>query len=333
MKKKQAFMLCVAFFSMLVPIQNLQSQEATDAVIDTVVTRKDSSSQPVKRRGQIVEWKGVSLTLYSNSKQREFDNDQIVEFQTQWSKEYLNGKQLLESGQAQQSLIALQNGLKLETRPWAKRIIRNQLVQAYQSLGQHAGACEQFLQILQEDRNTRFMNSIPLPWTGGGANLMGPARQWIKSREPAVQLLGASWLIASPDRAQAISTLEELSRDIDPRIKNLAIAQLWRTRTKVNAKQIEVWSRLVDKMPRDVRAGPYFILADFQARAELQEEALLNLMKIRILYPEQRLLSAAALYRSAKLLHNRNETKKAQTLLSELTTIYPQTLWAQQANQ
>ena len=86
-------------------------------------------------------------------------------------------------------------------------------------------------------------------------------------------------------------------------------------------------------MPRDLRAGPYLVLAEAQARAGLIEQALVNLMRIPILYPEQRTLCAAALYRAASLLHNKGQTEQAQTLLNELITYYPQTIWAQQATQ
>ena len=147
------------------------------------------------------------------------------------------------------------------------------------------------------------------------------------------QLIGASWLLGGPNRDKGIKLLEELSRDIDPRIKNLAIAQLWRTRVGANRKQVEVWQKTVDQMPRDLRAGPYLVLADAQARAGWTDMAIVNLMRIPILFAEQKTLSAAALYRTGNLLHNTGNTEQAQSILNELVTNYPQTIWAQQATQ
>ena len=146
-----------------------------------------------------------------------------------------------------------------------------------------------------------------------------------------MQLIGASWLIESNDRDQAIKVLDELTRDIDARIKYLAIAQLWRTRNQINAKQVEVWEGLVKNMNRSLRAAPYLVLSDAQKRSQQIDKAVISAMRVPILYPEQRALSAAALYRAANLLHNKGQAAEAQTILNELVTRYPQTTWARQS--
>ena len=300
---------------------------------DTVIVRRQDSQQTIKRRGTIVEWKGLSLTLNSNGRDREIDNDEIVEVQTPWSQDYLEGSNELRRGQADQAIIKLQSALASETRPWAKRIIHSQLVDAFQMLEQPAAAMEQFFQIVREDPQTRFLHLAPLPWTGSGTALQASALQWIESRDPLTQLIGASWSLGGPQREQAISVLESLTSDIDVRIRSVAIAQLWRTRTRVNEKQTQVWQGFIEAMPASLRAGPYFVLADAQARIGLTQPAQINLMRIPILYSDQKSLSAAALYRTAKLMHNAGNTEQAQSVLNELVTNYPQTIWAQQATQ
>lgn len=300
---------------------------------DTVIVRRQNSDQTIKRRGTIVEWKGMSLTLSSNGREREIDNDEIVEVQTTWSKDYVEGVAELRQGTTRESIAKFQSALNSESRPWAKRIIRSQLVDAFQMTEQNVAAIEQFFEIIQEDPQTRFLHLAPLPWTGSSNSLNRPAQKWIESRDPLTQLMGASWLLGGPQREQAIKVLESLARDIDARIKNLAIAQLWRTRTSVNAKQTKVWQGIIDKMPRSLRAGPCFVLADAQARSGQVELAQINLMRIPVLYSDQKSLSAAALYRAAGLLHNSGKTKQAQSVLNELVTNYPQTIWAQQATQ
>jgi tetratricopeptide (TPR) repeat protein len=303
------------------------------AQLDVVITRRKDSEQTLKRKGLIVQWKGLSLTINSNGIQREIDNDQIVEVQTKWSDAYRSGLAELKTGKTRIPIIQLEEALKNESRAWAQQIIRAKLVDAYQSIEKHGSAVKHFLQIVQEDPNSRFLHLAPLPWTGSGNSLDRSALQWIESPDSVTQLIGASWLLGGTERDKGIKMLEELSRDIDPRIKNPAIAQLWRTRVNVNAKQIEVWQGIVDRMPRELRAGPYFVLAGAQSGAGQSEQAILNLMRIPILYPEQKTLSAAALYRSGSLLHNKGQTEQAQSLLNELMTYYPQTIWAQQATQ
>jgi tetratricopeptide (TPR) repeat protein len=298
-----------------------------------VIVRRENSDQTLNRRGTIVEWKGMSLILHANGRDREIANDEIVEVRTPWSEDYVAGVAEFSQGKTQEAVAKFQTALNSESRPWAKRIIRSHLVDAFQMLEQPVAAIEQFIQIIQEDPQTRFLHLAPLPWTGSSKALTPQAQQWIESTDPVLQLVGASWMLGGPQREQAIKVLESLTRDIDARVKNIAIAQLWRTRTDVNAKQTEVWHGIIENMPRALRAGPYFVLADAQARSGQVELAEINLMRIPILYADQKALSAAALYRAASLLHNSGKTEKAQAVLNELVTHYPQTIWAQQATQ
>lgn len=308
---------------------------ATDAGAqsDVVVTRRKNSEETVNRKGSIVRWKGHALTINTNGVEREIDNEEIVDLQTTWSDEYQAGLNEWQAGKTQLAILHFQEALKTETRDWAKAIIRIKLVDAFQTIGKPAAAVDQFLQILRDDPQTRFLHLAPLAWTGPGKGLDQTAATWVSSSDSLTRLIGASWLLGGPSRDQGAKELNELSRDIDPRIKNLAIAQLWRTRANVNAKQVEVWQDIVNQMPREIRAGPYLVLAESQARVGSVDQAIANLMRIPILYQEQKTLSAAALYRSGSLLHNRGETDQAQTLLNELISNYPQTLWARQATQ
>ncbi|MFK7766857.1 MAG: tol-pal system YbgF family protein [Mariniblastus sp.] len=304
---------------------------------DVVVTRRaskqsdGSSNGTIKRKGTIVEWRGLSLTIDSSGTEREIDNDEIVQIQTTWSEEFTAGQKLFQNGQAKEAATKLQAALSKETRAWAKRIIRAELVEALCSIEQHSAAAEHFLLILQDDPNTRFIHLAPLVWTGAGTALNRPAQQWIQSNNPTIQLMGASWLLVGADRQNAINVLDELTRDIDPNIQSLAIAQLWRSRSTTNAKQTAVWQNIVDKMPRAIRAGPYLVLANAQSKAGQNRQATLNLMRVPILYPDQRSLSAAALYHAGKLLRSSNDPSSADTVFGELKTRFPQTVWAQQA--
>lgn len=303
------------------------------AQLDIVITRRNDSEQTLKRSGSIVQWKGQSLTINSSGIVREIENEQIIEVKTNWGEDYLSGLSELKTGKTQIAIVKFQESLRIEQRPWVQQIIRAKLVDAYQSIEKHGAAIEQFLQIVREDPNTRFLHLAPLPWATAGNSLNESALQWNSSPDSVTKLIGASWLLGGAERKKGITALEELSRDIDPRIKNLAIAQLWRTRVNANAKQVNAWRGIVEQMPRELRAGPYLVLAEAQARAGLVDPAIVNLMRIPILYPEQTALSAAALYRSRNLLHNRGQTDQARSLLNELITNYPQTIWAQQATQ
>ena len=316
--------------------------QTTFAQHDVVITKRTSKKTPrqhstsastAKRKGTIVEWKGLSLTILSNGTQREIDNETIVQVQTAWGEDYIAGVNAIETGDFRTAISKLQAALSSEPREWAKQIIRSKLVETLAALEQHGAAAEQFLLILSNDPNTRFIHLAPLPWAGAGTALNQPAQKWMQSNNPTVQLLGASWLLVGAGRQKAISTLDGLARDIDPNVQNLAIAQLWRSRTNTNAKQTAVWQTIVDEMPRSLRAGPQLVLADAQAKTGQSDQALVNLMRIPILYPEQKSLAAAALYNAGKLLRASGKTTQSQTVFNELKTRYPQTIWAQQAAQ
>lgn len=330
--KNPTFKTLLGFIIFLASFE-LPSQVNGQETRDTVITRKPGAEKTVKRRGRIVDWRGGALTLEFNGRQREIDNAEIVQLQTAWGDSYQAGQSELRQGRTKLAIEQFGYAIEKETRPWARRIIRSHLVEAYLAVEQPEDAVKQFLEIVAEDPQTRFLHLAPLPWAGSGNALVQQAEKWIEARQQVVQLIGASWLLAGPKRSQAIKQLEELSRDIDPGVRSLAIAQLWRTRASVSAKQTEVWGSLVEKMPRQLRAGPLLVLADAQSKCQKTDQALLNLMRIPILYPEHRSLSAVALYRCASLLNNKGQAKESKAILHELTTKYPETLWAQQTSQ
>lgn len=299
---------------------------------DTVITRRKNSPETVKRRGTITDWKGFAITIATNAGEKKIENDAIVEVQTNWQPAYVAGLSSLEFGDLTKAIEQLRAALNSERRNWAQRIIRADLVRAYQANEKPLAAVEQFLAITKEDPQTRFFNLCPLPWLPSNAAMNQPAQQWLKSSDPVQQLIGASWLLIGPQQKAAIQVLDELSRDIDANIKYLAIAQLWRTRNlNANARQIEVWEKLLVSMPKPIRAGPWIVLSEAQSRADQVDEAAINLLRIPILYPDQIGLSAAALYRAGHLLHNTGRTNEAQTVWNELRQQHPGSIWAQQA--
>ena len=301
--------------------------------LDIVISRKPGAEKTVKRKGTIIDWRSGTLTIESTGREREIDSNHIVEVQTAWDKFYQAGLKELQQGQVKLAIEQFGYAMQKEKRPWARRIIRSHLVESYLAVDQPGDAVKQFLEIVAEDPQTRFLHLAPLPWAGSGNALVQQAEKWIEFRQPIGQLIGASWSLAGPKRSVAIKKLEELSRDIDPRIRSMAIAQLWRTRANVSPKQTEVWEGVVEKMPHQFRAGPLLVLADAQSKCQKTDLALINLMRIPILYPQQRSLGAAALYRCAGLLHNKGQAKQSKSILNELVTKYPETIWAQQAGQ
>ncbi|MDA7858378.1 tetratricopeptide repeat protein [Mariniblastus sp.] len=300
---------------------------------DTVVTRRKDGAPTVNRKGTITQWIGDSLTINSNGVERKIDNDSIIKIETEWGDNYKLGMQELNSGNPSFAIVQFEEALTNETRPWAKLIIRAHLIEAYQSIEKYADAIRHFQTILREDPQTRFLPLAPICWTSSGTVMADITSRLGNSRDSFLQLIGASWMLANRQRNAGIEILQTLSEDIDPRIKNIAIVQLWRTRLNVTDKQVKPWEKTILGLPREFRAGPYLVLAEAQSRVGQTQPAIANLMRIPILFPEQKSLVAAALYRAGNLLENQGKSDLAQSILNELVTLYPQTIWAKQINQ
>lgn len=310
--------------------------------VDEVTLLRPKSPGTMKRKGRIVEWKGASITIDLGDRQVEADNERIIDVKTQWPAAYPQAKQLAAQGKSKEAIDQYVVAIEAESRAWAQRIMRSELVGQLALSGQIDEAALHYAEILSEDRNSRFTYLVPLAWTTSTYRF-GRANDWLDAKASIIQLLGASWLLETPSRAKAIERLEKLAGDIDPRVSRLAMAQLWRTRTVVNEKQIQRWQEMVEEMPPEYRAGPRLVLGRLQARAGASEDALFGWMKVVTLNQDQPALVSASLFLSSKLLLSESsqaaqgdagqqKKQQAMTLLGELKSRYPNSFWAQQSS-
>jgi tetratricopeptide (TPR) repeat protein len=301
------------------------------AAQDVVVVQLKGGEKEANKKGTIVDWKGQSLSLKSSLGVKEIDNDKIVRIQTSWSPEYLAAVELMKVDQFAPAIEKFQTAIESENRPWAKNAIRAKIVECALAIESYGVAANRFEEIVREDAQTRFLYLAPMKWasTAGSSNLTALAETWIETSEPTLQLVGASWLLQGITKKQAIAKLEKLAKDFDPKISGLAAAQLWRGRgLSATEKQIDVWIKKLETLPSNLRAGPWYVVAEAQRRAQLTDKAAINFMRIPILYPEQRSLSAAALYQTAALMHNTNRDQEEAILKNELKENFGDTVWA-----
>ena len=306
---------------------------------DVLTIRKADTEITRRHKGTIKEWLGFSITLSKDGSAKEFDSTLIVDVQTAWPAAYESGNRLASAGKTNQAIQKYLAALNVEERPWAQRIIRSKLITAYQLVGNSPAAIQQFRAIIGQDPNSRFIDQMPLPWSSRVPRVAG-ASEWLDSNQTSIRLLGAGWSLTSQNNEQekAAAALDELAGDLDPRIRDLATAQLWRLRTRLNLKQIQQWQRVINEMEPNNRAGATLILANAQQKQGDLDSALLNWMKIVTLHEEQSPLVAASLYQIASALKSRSpdSTKqktypKAEQFLAELQRRFPESTWAQQA--
>ena len=306
---------------------------------DILTIRKADSDITRRHKGTIEEWQGFSITLSKDGSSKEYDSSLMVDLQTTWPADYESGNRLAAAGKTDQSIRKYLDALSREQRPWAQRIIRAKLMTAYQLAGNLPAAIQEFLIIIEQDPNSRFINQIPLPWSSRVPRVAG-ADDWLESDQAPIRLLGAGWSLTSQTDQQekAATALDELAGDLDPRIRDLATAQLWRLRTRLNVRQVQQWQRVVNEMEPGNRAGALLILANAQQKQGDLDAALLSWMKIVTLHKQQSSLVAASLYQIASALKSRSPDSanqktypNAEQFLAELQQRFPQSIWAQQA--
>lgn len=305
---------------------------------DTVVTRGSRKGVTLKRKGLIVQWKGDSLTLSINGRERRIDNEDIVQIRTNWNEHYLAGRQALLRFQFEDAIVRFKAALTEERRPWAKHMIRARLIEAYRGTQDHMAAIQQFLAIASEDPQTRFFHLIPLAWTSSSlesAPVIASARDLAKSKYVYAQLIAASWLMNDAQdptsRTTGFQLLETLAQDIEPRIAQLAAQQIWRTQiSTANPTLVKRWQARLDQFQDDLRYGGRFVIAESLARLGDSERAAIHYLSLPILFSEQHSVIPAALYKCGKVLQNSGQAEEANRVWQELTQKYPKSFWAQQ---
>ena len=290
--------------------------------------QKSATGPAFKREGTILDWTGITLRLEQSGRVRDIASDEVAAIETQWPDDYQEGLNQLDRGQTAAAIKAFSSALQQESRPWAQNIIRSKILRTQLAAEDLPNAAATFFQIIATDPQSRFAPLCPLRWDGNDNVMSQQASGWIGSDEPVVQLVGASWTIGTNPK-QARPILEDLARDIDPVVAALAVGQLWNIRQqKMTAAEIDVWRNKIETMPLPARAGPRYAIAAAESRSGFTDAAIASYMRVVILYPDQPLVAAPALYQAARLLHNKGRTAAAEKLIAELKANYPASNWA-----
>ena len=147
---------------------------------------------------------------------------------------------------------------------------------------------------------------------------------WLADKQSAAaRLIGASWLLASPQRAAATAELRALAASPSAEIAFLAEAQLWRTTVATAAAgDAERWQQRIDRMPQHLRAGPLLLLGQLLARHGHNEEAALAFLRIVILHPQFEDLAARSLLGASGALAKMGQPDEAVRLCEEIVERY-----------
>jgi len=319
---------------------NIRQQSEMTDVVEVVLP-----GQGMQRlHGVIVDITGEGLILQlADNSTRRIPCDQLVRFETKYSRSYSESQRVLTEGRVGEAIQLLVQARAEDSRLWVRRGITAQIVRLLHAREQYAEAASEFLTAdFAFDCRSPFWCCIPLVWFPemNLSRSIQEANSWLNSNDSVRQLLGASFLLDGPRQVQAVSVLEKLRLSPDRVIALLAAAQLWRREVRTAQKTtIAEWEKAIEGLPRELRAGPCYVIATaWQAQGDT-EKALLAYLRPPILWPESRRVAARCLWEAASLAtreeqrQENEETalqRRARALYRELATRYPESPWAGQ---
>ncbi len=315
-----------AFFVCLAVAVACGSAAAQDVIF---LSASNQGTGRIRITGEVLDYTGSQLRVrLADGREQTFPGDRVARIETPTTAEQQEADRRFAAGRYAEALPLYQQARQKESRVWMRRQITAQIVRCCWLLGRTELAGEEFLLLVQSDPETPYFDCIPLAWMPGEPSgaLEQAAVGWLRrSQMPAAVLLGASHLLSGPARAEAVARLQQLVLGSDRRVAQLAMAQLWRVQF-VTADQGKLlgWEEVVRRMPRGLRAGPYFVLGAAWAQKQQWERAALAWMRVPILHADHRRLAAQALLRAAGALEQLDRPDQAARLYRELVQQYDQ---------
>lgn len=302
--------------------------QAQDVV--TLAPRSEGAGRIVMK-GKVIDYTGALLTLEDAlGAKANIPGKQVVDVQSTWTAEQSAGDDAWARRDFATAATKYQAALAVEPRRWVKRMIQGRLVAALRENDRWEPAAELFLSLVREDPATPDFATIPLPWTtlSPTPTLETKAGGWMNDRTSSVAaLVGASFLLSTPARGEALRRLGELATDADVRIARLADAQRWRTAAvTADAATVGTWEMTLEKIPEPLRAGPHLVVGRAWASHNEPERAALQLLRVPILYGDrQPRLAAEAFWSAGQALERLARPAQAADLYRELLRDFPAT--------
>lgn len=311
---------------------------ASAAADDRVMLIPEGAVDPVILIGSVEDYTGEVLVLQRAGQAvgDRYPAPAIQSVQTWRSAIHEQGLAEFAAGSnapAEQSLL---KALKDEPRDWMKREILSQLVRCAVRRGDWGTAGARFLQIANQDPTSPHWNVAPIHWAphSMGDSQKTLARTWLKESDASYRLIASSWLLLDPVYGEvAEKQLDDLARDPNPIVSNLARAQLWRLRLGLELSELEIqkWQLEVRRLPRTLRAGPQYLVGRGLLQRNEPQAAAAELLWLSTVYTDHEELSARALVEAAGAIEKSGQTNDALTLYNEVIERFEWSSWANEA--
>lgn len=293
---------------------------------DRITVRDERTGKITQFQALVLGWDSSRLAYSGNGRENSISASRVVEVDYTRSETQTSADQKFEAGQFLQAYQDYENAIADEPRDWIKVEMISRQLRCAVALNRHAETLKAFFEIQKATPRSRYFHLIPIPWdqTRPDGSMIQVYQDWMSSADEAQSLIAASWLLMA-DEATSTAKLKDLARSEDPRIAHLATAQLWRMQT-IAAKNADLqrWTAAIDRMPENLQAGPRFQVAMAMKlmnrngdRTKLNQ-ALIGMMQIPVLFPEQYQLSGAALGQAHQMLVAAGRTDEAELVMTEL---------------
>ena len=305
---------------------------------DRVTLIPEGAVDPVVLIGSVEDFTGEELVIRRNgvASADRFSASTIQSVQTWKSAVYEQGVAELQAAETPAAEQSLLKALREEPRDWVKREILSMLVRCAIRQGDWGTAGTRFLQITNQDPKSPHWNIAPILWAPQplGDHQKTLARAWINEPNSPTRLLAASWLLQDPVYGEAAEKkLDDLARDANGIVASLARSQLWRMRLGLELSELEIhkWQHEVRRMPRELRAGPQYLVGrGFLQRSEPGAGAA-ELLWLSMVYVDNEDLSARALVDAAGALEKTGQSQAAISLYSRIIERFAWSPWANEA--
>lgn len=320
-----------------VAAQDAELNGSTEA--DRVVIQPAGSAGRVARVGTVLDYTSEKLHFreVGGGAIRVFEAAEIISVDTPRTAAHVRAISEFRLNQFDEAEASFNEALASEQRAWVRRDLLASLVRCRVIEGDYRGAGEYYLKMIRSQVLCRHVGLIPLVWA---PSLIDPetqrtARIWMADSNDFARLLGASLLLADPSSgALALSVLEDLSANSDRRIQWLARGQRWRAALQGRPPSdfaIEDWRQTIEAMPRELRAGPYYVLGrGYWMRREYDQSALC-LLRVALVYHDDHQLAARAYLEAADALIEAGRPDDAELAYREIQTKYAHTPFAADA--
>jgi hypothetical protein len=284
--------------------------------------------------GEVLDYKGKQLQIRVEGQVRTVSAEQVRKIEFRKQAAHVEGDKLFAAHDFSEARNRYQKARLAEPRAWVQRLLVAQIVWCDRHLEQLEVAGDRFLSLLADDPETPYFEALPVVWV---ARPLSPAAEakalaWLAGDQPVAHLLGASHLLMTRHRAAALDKLQTLRFDKDARLAGPANEQLWRSEiATASSAKVAQWQEELNKVPERLRAGGYYVIGSALARQPQPDEAVLALLRVPVLYPQERNLAARCLADAARLLEGASKVDEAARLKRELTTKYAETRDAEEA--